>query len=177
MSEISLTPVWFAAEFTFATTYSIRQPGTSLTFAKACPVPGPGTVKLALIKTAVEFYGEIRTRQELFPVIRDMQVLIRPPLPLGVSGHFLRAFKNKYLNNGEVEYSLSYREHVHPMGHFIIYYECSSEYQKSIEVIFRAVGYWGQGNSLAYCISITKLQPKLGECIVRLDAIMPTVTN
>ncbi len=173
MKETHPAPGRRAAEFTFAVTYSIREPGTSITFAKACPVPGPGTVKLALSKVAIESYGETKTRQQIFPIIRDMDVSIRPPSCLSVSGHFLRAFKNKFLNNGEVEHSISYREHVHTYGRLIIYHKIFGENQKLFETLFQAIGYWGEGSSLTYCLSIRNLEPKLGECITRLDTVTP----
>ena len=130
-------------------------------------------MKLALIKVAIELCGETKTRLELFPIIRDLEVSIRPPSHIGVSGQFLRAFKNKYLNNGQVEYSISNREHIHASGPLIVYCKSSEENQNLIENLFQATGYWGQGNSLTYCLSIRNLEPKLGEYITRLDAITP----
>jgi hypothetical protein len=165
--------VWLAAEFTFAATYSIREAVTSATFARACPVPETGTVKLALIKVAVELYGEMKTKQDLFPIIRDMDISIRPPSHIGVSGQFLRAFKNKSLNNGEVEYSISNREHLHTSGQLIIYYRILEKNQNVIKTLSQAIGYWGQGNSLTYCLSVGILKPELGECITRLETITP----
>jgi hypothetical protein len=51
-------PIWLEASYKFPCTYSIRRPGSSMTSAMALPAPGPGTVRLALTRTALELYGE-----------------------------------------------------------------------------------------------------------------------
>jgi hypothetical protein len=74
MKKETSNSIWLVAEFAFATTYSIREPGTSTTFIKACPIPGPGSIRLALMKASLELYGETRTRSEILPKVLDMDI-------------------------------------------------------------------------------------------------------
>jgi len=70
---------WIAADYHFPSTYSCRIPMSSISTALAMPTPGPATVRLALIRTGIKLFGLEMTREELFPVIRDMTVRVRPP--------------------------------------------------------------------------------------------------
>jgi hypothetical protein len=164
--------IWLAAEYSFATTYSIREPGTSATFAKCCPLPGPGTVKLALLKMSIELYGKDITQRTIFPLVNKMNVLIRPPQSVSISGQFLHRIKNDFRNSGGVQ-SMSVREHAQAMDSLHIYIECLEKEEAVISNLMSMIGYWGEGDSLAQCNCIKLANPITEECARKLDTIAP----
>jgi CRISPR-associated Cas5-like protein len=85
--------IWLAADYHFPATYSCRIPMSSTTHAPTLPTPGPATVRLALLRRGIEVFGLALTREELFPVLRDMAVRIRPPEAVAISPQLLKASK------------------------------------------------------------------------------------
>jgi hypothetical protein len=171
MSALEHSSIWIAAEYTLPMTYSIREPGTSATFTKAIPVPGTATVKLALLRVAIEMYGLEYTRQRIFEVIRAIDVHIRPPAMIGISGQFLKTFKNRSDNKGDVQMSVVHREHCQTLDNMTIYVRCNMNVKNMLETLLMSIGYWGQGNSFAYCLSVQSSEPRLSECATKLSSI------
>jgi len=85
--------IWLAADYHLPLTYSYRMPMSSMNHAPTLPTPGPATVRLALIRCSVELFGREVTREEVFPILREMQVRIRPPEAVAISPHLLKALK------------------------------------------------------------------------------------
>jgi hypothetical protein len=155
--------IWLAADYHLPIMYSCRMPVSSPQSAQCTPVPGPATVRLALIRAAIELYGVAQTRDLLFPIIRNSDVAIRPPAKIGISPHLLRLYKANAA--GSLQESIGYREFAHAEGVLTVYLTVPAEYQAVFTDLLCAVGYWGQGSSVVTCLRVITAAPLCGEII------------
>lgn len=100
--------MWLAADYHLPFTYSCRSPMSSPYSGRALPTPGPVTIKLALVHTAVELFGIRMTQVELFPPIMAATVLTQPPASVAISTQLLHGYKAN--DAGHLDQSLLYRE-------------------------------------------------------------------
>jgi hypothetical protein len=160
----------------FPMTYSCRVPMSSTNSALALPAPGPATVRLAMIRSGIELFGKAYVRDELFPILRSAEVCIKPPAKVAISTHLLRSFKATSGNPGapsQLMESLAYREFCHAQGEMTLYIKIPVTYKNVCCKLLEMIGYWGQANSLAYCVNITCGSPKIEECGMPLKRLTP----
>lgn len=163
--------IWMAAEYHFPSLYSCRIPMSSMTHAPTLPTPGPATVRLALFRCSLELFGKEVTQEEIFPIVRAMQVHIRPPEVVAISLHRLRAAKwevDKAEKQSFVQESLMIREMAHAEGPLTIYVRIPVTEERRFGTLLQAVGYWGQTDSFACCLAIHQGAPPEGECMLLL---------
>lgn len=161
--------VWLAADYHLPITYSCRMPMSSSHSAQCLPVPGPATVRLALIRTAIELFGIAQTRDSLFSVIQKSEVAIRPPKNVAISSHVLRLYKVSPAH--KLQDSIGYREFAHAEGVLTVYIAIPPEFQAVFTELLYAVGYWGQGSSLAVCTQVSLSRPLSQEVLQPLGAL------
>lgn len=170
------TFTWLAADYHFPTTYSCRVPMSSANSALTLPAPGPATVRLAMIRSSLELFGEAYARDELFPVLRSTKVCIKPPAKVAISTHLLRSLKATSSNWGspsQLMESLAYREFCHAQGEMTVYIKLPVTYENVCYEILEMIGYWGQANSLTCCMNITHSSPKIEDCGMPLKRFTP----
>ena len=145
---------------------------SSMTSASALPAPGPGTVRLTLVRHGIEHFGMQDTQQVLFPIIRVMRIAIRPPERVAFTVQPLHLYKvdDKKYNDHLVE-SIGYREFAHAAGPMTIYVEVPTTYQATFRDLLSVIGYWGQTSSLAQCLGVEHSEPVRSECAVPLEEI------
>lgn len=160
---------WLAAEYHLPSLYSCRVPMSSMNSVQALPAPGPATVRLALIRTGIETFGLEYTRDELFPHIRATQIHIRPPERVALTMQTLHAFKVDEQAGG-AQYSTApiSREMAHASGPLTVYIEVPSQEVSRWEALLKAIGYWGQSSSLAFCRGVDQVSPDPRECVISL---------
>lgn len=170
MNEV-LERVWVAATYHLPTTYSYRVPMSSSNSIQALPTPGPGTVRLALLKVCIELFGEIQTRDLLFPTLRSARLHIEPPARIALTTQLLRGYKvqvkagTRAIRLGE---GIMYREIAHADGNLRVFLEVPVSLEPFYSAAFTAIGYWGQSNSLACCIDVRRETPVIANCVHRL---------
>lgn len=157
---------WLAADYHFPSAYSCRVPMSSMSSALAMPAPGPGTVRLALIRTGIELFGIDYTRDELFSVIRAAEIRIRPPERVAISSHLIRGYKGTAAKS-EPGCRLSeapiYREFAYATGPMTLYILVPTSCENQFKATLAAIGYWGQTSSFAYCTEVKRTIPPRGE--------------
>jgi hypothetical protein len=169
-----MSMIWLAADYHFPSTYSCRIPMSSMSSAWVAPAPGPATVRLALIRRGIELFGIARVRDELFPTIRSLSVRVQPPERVAISLHRLRAHKWERGKGGkgkQFQESVIVREMAHAQGPMTVYIEIPSRQEEVYWALLRAIGYWGQTNSLAYCVAVREAAPQQGMCAMPLNAL------
>jgi len=107
----------------------------------AMALPGPVTVRLALIRTALELYDKDYKGRSLFPMIARSEILISSPDRIGVSGQMLKMLKYDEKKGKCVE-SIGYREHCHTDGILKVYIRSSSSYKSRLVKLLELVRYW-----------------------------------
>jgi hypothetical protein len=166
--------VWLAANYHFPSTYSCRVPMSSMSSGLAMPTPGPGTVRLALIRTGIELFGIDYTRDELFPIIRAAEIRIKPPERISITSHLIRGYKGTSVKPG-TECHLSeapiYREFAHATGPMTLYILASTSYEDPLKETLAAIGYWGQASSLTYCMEVKRAVPPEGAFAMPLKTL------
>ena len=164
-----MTTMWLTADYHFPSTYSCRIPMSSMSSASAMPAPGPATVRLALLRTGIEYVGYDVVRDELFPTLCAMPVRIRPPERVALSQHHLRAYKwetNQAKRYSSLQESVIVREIAHASGPMTISIEVPADQESLYRTLLRAVGYWGQTDSLTSCVGVTHEELAYGEYAV-----------
>lgn len=154
--------LWLAADFDMASVYSCRIPVSSQNCVLTAPAPGPATVRLTMVRRAVELTGVEYTRTNLYPIIRSIPILVRPPSQVAISAQLLSAYKPNKSNN--YQGSLAYREMCHAEGPLTVYLKIPVNHREVFQEILQAIGYWGQADGLTYCTTIYRKVPDLNEC-------------
>ncbi len=157
MNDVS----WLAADYHFPSTYSIRVPGSSMTNVKAMPAPGPGTIRLAMIRVGIELFGIDETKEVLFPHICSSELRVSPPERVSISPHLIKVYKPSSDKGGHIRYQegLAIREFAHAEGNMTIFMKVSIKNIDALKTILENIGYWGQASSLAYCVNISNQEP------------------
>ena len=165
---------WLAAQYHMPLLYSCRVPMTSPLSGRALPAPGPATIQLALLRVGIELFGLERSRNELLPVIiRDVPI-VRPPDEIAISNQLVKAFKAR--DSGKVEEGMSYREYVHAKGNLTIYVSVPVHLIDLFTTLFKGVGYFGQTDSFATCVSVREANPEpgsYGQPLEKFKAVRP----
>ena len=172
--EFDTRSLWLAADYHFSATYSCRIPISSMTVASITPAPGPATVRLALIKVGIEYFGYDIVRTTLFPTIRSMQVRIRPPESVALSSHVLRAYKTEE-QQGRIQVNEApiIREMAHAEGSMTVYLRVPNEQEERWRHLLQMIGYWGQTNSFTTCLHVEQKNPNEDECACALEQLLP----
>lgn len=147
---------------------------SSMSSASVQPAPGPATVRLALIRTGLEIVGLEIVRDEIFPLLRTIPLWVRPPERVAISKQLQRVYKVEQRQSKRgilYQESMTVREMAHASGFMTIYAEIPAHQEAWYRLIFRAIGYWGQAESLTTCVSITHQKPPSGECAMPLAAV------
>ncbi len=172
-----MTRTWLAADYHFPSTYSCRIPMSSASHATVTPAPGPATVRLALIRTAIELFGLGFVRDKLFPSICSLRVLIKPPERVAITPHRLRALKWEAGRKGKQDHALEsvvVREIAHAQGYMTVYLEVPLQEEFLYRQILQTIGYWGQTSSFACCVEITHAAPQPGTYALPLSDFKST---
>jgi hypothetical protein len=168
--------IWLAADYHFATIYSCRYAMSGIGSTRAIPTPGPGTIRLALIRTAIELFGMERVRAQLFPMICSMTIVVRPPERVAIATQRIRAYKaliDSQQTDVHFDESITQREFAHATGPMTIYLHLPIQCSDVFRAVLMATGYWGQASSLAQCTAVEVSTPQYTECAVPLHSVSP----
>lgn len=167
--NMSQDRTWLRASYYMPSTYSIRVPVASPFCAKALPTPGPATVQLALIRSAIELYGMEMTSNELFPHIVECEPKVQPPDSVAITSHLVHMYKAD--DSGRLRGAVGYREFCHCEGLIRVFVRVQNDLVHAFAEILQMIGYWGRCDSLASCIEVSCAQPEVGSCIQRFDKL------
>ncbi|MEO6891415.1 MAG: hypothetical protein ABI456_17895 [Ktedonobacteraceae bacterium] len=165
--------LWLAADYHFPGTYSLRIPLSSVNNTRVMPAPGPGTVRLALIRTGVELFGLRATREDLFPSLCAIQIRVRPPAQIAMTPQRLHGYKWSRKQHTP-HLSLITRDMAQTSAIMTIYLHIPAHEEQMYRMLLHTVGYWGQSDSLTTCVAISERSPLPGECMMPLAALPPT---
>lgn len=88
---------WIKAEYEFASLFTYRIPNLSPSFAFSSPIPGPSTVKLAMISTAIERNGNVNYGKEIFNVVKNSKTLFEVPEKISLSRALIKRLKQEVI--------------------------------------------------------------------------------
>lgn len=167
--------VWLCGEYHFASLYSCRMPMSSIASARSLPSPGPATVRLACIRVGIEFFGEEQTRDNLFPIIRSMELRIQPPARVALTYQTIRNYKATSQPNGiTLNEAPVQREMAHATGSLRIFVNVPLKQIDAFSTILMGVGYWGQTSGLVWCQEVQQALPNDEHCMTPLTHVDPS---
>jgi hypothetical protein len=167
--------IWLTADYAFASVFSYRMPLSSITAAQALPTPGPATVRLALVRTGFELFGEEMIRNDMFPTIRTMAVRIQPPERIALTRQTIRGYKAMkkrdqiLLSEGPTE-----REMAYAAGALRIAINVPPVQEHLFAEVLAGIGYWGQSSGLTWCTDMMREAPDPTRCMVPLRLVQRT---
>jgi len=87
--------VWIKATYAFASLFSYRIPDFSSQYAISSMLPGPSTIKLATVSTAIETTGNVEYGKEIFKAVKNAKIKIKLPSKIASTNVLIKRLKEK----------------------------------------------------------------------------------
>jgi len=149
--------VWIKATYEFASFFSYRIPDFSSQYALSSILPGPSTIKLAIVSTAIETTGSVEYGKEIFEVIKNAQIKFSLPKKVAQTNVLIKRLKKKKEKSG-LETTYGIRGYIHYPEKFNIFLDISNR-PEEIEKILKNIRRFGTSDSLVWCSGIDKQTP------------------
>lgn len=143
---------WVRAEVEFASLYSYRVPDLSPSFAVCSPLPGPATIRLALVDAVIRHTGSVEEGKAIFELVKRARLEIEPPARVAVMKFFLKRLKPEKPakgKRGSVVESTGMREYCLPSGCMVLWMQAQD--RARIAQAFGWLRRLGTTDSLASC--------------------------
>lgn len=155
--------MWISASYHFSSTFSYKIPDFSMYYAASAPVPGPSTLKLAMVSTFISNSTELERAPAFFDEIKNSPVLYDLPNHLTVFRAFIKRLKKKRLEAG-FDKSFGIREYVTFSGPIVVYIDIPENLKNDVMSAMKNIRYLGSSDSICHCLDISeKAKPKLEE--------------
>jgi CRISPR-associated Cas5-like protein len=155
---------WLRADYEFASLFSYRIPDFSSQYALTSLLPGPSTIKLAIVSTAIRHSGDVSFGEKIFEIVRNSEIAIVPPKRIAVSNVLIRRLKKKRQKIGEFERTFGIRGYAHFPESLGIYIEVPDETKAEIKSLLSRIRQLGSYDSIVYCKSVCEERPPQ-ECV------------
>jgi len=142
---------WLKANYEFGSLFSCRMPDFSSQYALSSPLPGPLTIKLAIVATAIEITGKISYGERVFNVVKNAEIRIAKPKTIAISNCLIKRLK-KEKGKVKLQPTFGIRGYVHFQGPLEIFIGIK-ENKKEIKFLLKRIRRFGTSDSLAYCIT------------------------
>jgi len=122
---------WIKAEIKFVSAFSYRMPDTSSLYAIPMLLPGPSTIKLALVATSILQSGRIEEGAFVFELVKRAKIKFILPERISVFRPLIRRLKPKSgSSGGGFESTYGTRGYVFYSGPVILYLGLNKEIEK-----------------------------------------------
>lgn len=163
---------WIKAEIEFASTFSYRMPDTSSQFAIPMLLPGPSTVKLGLVATAILQSGKLTEGYQMFEILKTAEIKFLLPEKIAVFYPLIKRLKPKSaaLRTRGFEPTFGTRGYVLYSGPVTLYLgmpKLNNEDFEKIIVVLKCLRRLGTSDSLLRMIEIAKEKPPDSTIIVK----------
>lgn len=162
--------VWLKGEYEFASLFSYRVPNFSPAYAPSSPLPGPSTLKLALVVTRIETTGRVSEGAALFEGVKRADVGLEPPSWVAISRVFQRRLKR--MKYGGIGPSFGIREYVHYGGPIGLYVQVDENFAALVADTMRRLRRIGTSDSLLCCLNVGEVEPDLSLIARPVEAFM-----
>jgi CRISPR-associated Cas5-like protein len=150
---------WLRADYEFASLFSYRIPDFSSQYALTSLLPGPSTIKLAMVASAIRYSGDVSFGEKIFNSIRNADIAVIPPKRIAVTNILIRRLKKKRQKIGEFERTFGIRGYAHFSDPLRIYVNVPSETKDEIKNLLSRIRQLGSYDSIVYCKSSTEESP------------------
>lgn len=150
---------WLKAEYEFGSLFSYRIPDFSSQYALSSPLPGPSTIKLAIVATAIETNGDKSYGEKIFEIVKNAEIKIYLPKSVALSNVLIKRLKKKK-DKMELERTFGIRGYVHYSEEpFRIYIKIEENKEDEVKNLLRRVRSFGTSDSLVYCMDVKEEEP------------------
>lgn len=150
--------VWLKAIYEFASLFSYRTPDFSSQYALSSILPGPSTIKLAMVSTAIETTGNPEYGNEIFELIKSSEIKIQLPQKIAQTNVLIKRLKKKKEGRG-FETTFGIRGYVHYSQNINVYINISESKADAIKKVLRNIRRFGTSDSLACCTNLIEEEP------------------
>lgn len=154
---------WLKAEYEFGSLFSYRIPDFSSQYALSSLLPGPSTIKLAIVATAIATNGDKSYGERIFEIVKNAEIKIDMPKSVALSTVLIKRLKKKK-DKIELETTFGIRGYVHYPAPFTIYIKVAGNKESEVKNLLRRIRCFGTSDSIVYCKSIEYEEPSEG-CI------------
>ena len=169
---------WLKAEIEFASTFSYRMPDSSSQFAIPCLLPGPSTVKLGLVATAIPYFGKVEEGERIFELIKQAEVCFLTPEKVAIFNPLIKRLKAKKEGSG-FETTYGTRGYVIYFSPLILYLGVTQVPRKDLQricEILKVIRRLGTSDSLLSVLNVAFEAPKESPWLVRpLERLTETI--
>ena len=161
---------WLKAEIEFASAFSYRMPDTSSQFAIPCLLPGPSTVKLGLVATAILHSRKIGEGERIFELVKQADVCFLTPEKIAVFNPLIKRLKAKKEGSG-FEPTYGTRGYVIYLSPLILYLGIPQASKENLHEIFRTLRNLrrlGTSDSLLSVLNVAYETPEESPWLVRI---------
>jgi len=149
---------WLKAEYEVGSLFSYRIPNFSSQYALSSLLPGPSTIKLAIIATAIELSGNPKRGGEVFEIIKNSKIKIGIPKKVSVFNVLIKRLK-KSKTEEKLETTFGIRGYVHFLGDLTIFIEVADKFENEVKNILKNIRHFGTSDSLVFCRSVKDEEP------------------
>lgn len=150
--------VWIKATYEFCSLFSYRIPNFSSQYALSSLLPGPSTIRLAIVSTAIESKKSIEYGREIFEIVKNNEIKISLPKKIAQTNVLIKRLKKKKGQSG-LETTFGIRGYVHYPEKFSIYLNVPEGKKKEIATILKNIRRFGTSDSLVWCSSVINEEP------------------
>jgi CRISPR-associated protein Cas5 subtype I-A len=150
--------VWIKATYEFASLFSYRIPDFSSQYALSSILPGPSTIKLAIVSTAIETTGSVEYGKAIFELVKNINIKIKLPKKIASTNVLIKRLKKKKEKSG-LETTFGIRGYVHYPERFSIYIDIPKNKFNEFEKILKNIRRFGTSDSLVWCNSVNREEP------------------
>lgn len=148
---------WIRADYEFGGLFSYRIPDyPSPSYALSSPLPGPSTIKLAVVATAIETTGDIDFGEQIFYEIKNIPIRIGLPEKFSISNVLIKRLKKKK-DEEKFENTFGIRGYLHMFEPLMIYFNMDNN--ETLKDILKKIRRIGTSDSIVSCINITEEDP------------------
>lgn len=150
--------VWIETTYEFASLFSYRIPDFSSQYAMSSILPGPSTIKLAIVSTAIETTRDIEFGKKIFDIVKDVDIKISLPKKVAQTNVLIKRLKKKKEKSG-LETTFGVRGYIHYPEKFSVYLNIPEKWSNDFEKILKNIRSFGTSDSLVWCKGVLKKNP------------------
>lgn len=167
---------WIKAEYEIGSLFSYRIPDyPSPSYALSSPLPGPSTIKLAIVATSIEASGKLDFGETIFETLKMRKIKIKIPRRIALSNMLIKRLKKKK-DSFELESTFGIRGYVHLLEPLTIYINVDDDDADSIKELLKKVRRFGTSDSLVYCKTVGEEEPP-PNCIEPVETLEKAPRN
>ncbi len=155
---------WLVAEYQPVGLFSLKHGDATSTGAKSLLVPTPFSIRTALLDVAIRVHGQDRG-PDLFEVIRELRLAMKPPSRIAVTGLFGKVIKPERdrTRGRAVQETIAFREYVQLQGSLQLAFGGESTGLDEVAPLLPHVSYFGKRGSFFQFLTPPLLRETRGE--------------